>query len=335
MIRKKSPARSDIRWFQIIACLVGIVVWHAGAAGAAGGVCESTDGAQLQQIADGVYVRQGQHGATFKTEQLANIGFIVGQQCVAVIDSGASVSEGEALRCAIEQLTELPVCYLIISHHHYDHSMGSLAFRDIDKLQLLAHENFSAALQHSAQYYRTELSTTAGQMLPAEQIVLADVTVATGQTLELDLGARKVQIRAHGVAHTNNDLSLFDSATGTLWLSDLMFLEHVPVLDSGVGSINGWLKEIDALIEAFADHPAVQRAVPGHGPVMVAWPDGMRDQSRYLTVLRDEIRATIADGGSMQQALDEAAQSERNQWQLFELHHRRTVNKAFVELEWE
>ncbi|NIO42298.1 MAG: MBL fold metallo-hydrolase, partial [Burkholderiales bacterium] len=72
--------------------------------------------ARVVEVATGVYVRPGKHSVVFEGEDIANIGFIVGERCVAVIDTGGSYSEGQALLGAIRQITPLPVCYVINTH---------------------------------------------------------------------------------------------------------------------------------------------------------------------------------------------------------------------------
>jgi glyoxylase-like metal-dependent hydrolase (beta-lactamase superfamily II) len=146
-------------------------------------------------------------------------------------------------------------------------------------------------------------------------------------TTEIDLGGRPVEIRAHGTAHTDNDLSLFDRKTGTLWLSDLLFVERVPVVD---GSLLGWLRELDGLKRI-----AAARAVPGHGPASVDWPAAAAPEERYLIALRDGTRAALKAGVDIGAAADRVAPEERGHWLLFDEYHPRNVVTTYKELEWE
>ncbi len=75
-------------------------------------------------------------------------------------------------------------------------------------------------------------------------------------------------------AHTDNDLTITDSATNTLFIGDLLFSVHVPTLD---GSIKGWL----ALIEEMKTRDAA-RVVPGHGPHAMELPGALEPEQRYL-----------------------------------------------------
>lgn len=312
----------------IIVCSVALTVLHRPVV--ADELCNTT--ATVSEIADGVYVRQGRHAAPFTAPDLANVGFIIGESCVAVIDSGASLAEGHALRCAIQATTEVPICYVVLTHHHFDHVMGSRAFvsDESSDVKLIAHVNMNAVLLQSAEYYRTQLADDPNTPLPEDHVVVATQSVSPGTALSLDLGGRTLTVTAHTPAHTNNDLSLIDDKTQTLWLSDLLFLEHIPVLDSSVGSITGWIDVLGQLVATNA-----MRVVPGHGPISVDWPDGAADTQRYLNNVRDDTRALIKNNGSLKEAEKTVAQSELSLWQLGDVHHVRSVIRAFTELEWE
>ena len=58
-------------------------------------------------------------------------------------------------------------------------------------------------------------------------------------------------------------------------------------------------------------------------------------ERRYLTVLLQDIRASIKQGKMMEEAMDHAAASEKEQWVLFDIVNRRNVNIAYPALEWE
>jgi quinoprotein relay system zinc metallohydrolase 2 len=280
--------------------------------------------AAVQEIAPGVYVRAGQDAVVFEGENVANIGFIVGERCVAVIDSGGSENEARALQRAVQTLTERPVCYVIDTHDHPDHLLGNKVFADAGA-QIVGHVKLASALAQRAATYLERASTQSGHTLDSADLVVPGITVS--DTLDLDLGNRPLRLTAHRAAHTDNDLSVFDVQTRTLWLGDLAFVRHVPVLD---GSINGWIDELRTLSGV-----AAERAVPGHGPASVPWPAGAADTLRYLTVLRDDLRRRIAAGESLRSAQETAGYTEAPRWQLFERYHARNVAAAYAELEWE
>jgi glyoxylase-like metal-dependent hydrolase (beta-lactamase superfamily II) len=122
-------------------------------------------------------------------------------------------------------------------------------------------------------------------------------------------------------------VSIWDAQTGTLWLSDLVFMEHTPAMD---GSIVGWLK----VSEQLKARPA-KRIVPGHGPTTAAWPEAVLPQERYLRTILDGVRAAIKNKRTIQEAIEEVGWSERDKWLQFENFHRRNVTTSYAELEWE
>src|SRR5690606_16276390 len=105
---------------------------------------------------------------------------------------------------------------------------------------------------------------------------------------QLDLGDRTVDVVAHPIAHTDNDLTALDLETRTLFASDLLFVERVPSLD---GSLKGWLRELDRLTELDA-----RTTVPGHGPTTVDLAAAVGSLKRYLETLLRETRKAITDG---------------------------------------
>lgn len=280
----------------------------------------------INEVAPGVYLHlstqhwpdRANHG------EIANIGFIVGDSCVAVIDSGGSPQQGIALRSAIKQTTRKPICYVINTHVHPDHIYGNSAFKE-PGVQFIGHHKLARAMATRAPHYLSRADEVLDLRLSPDNIIAPDLQVKDSMTI--NLGHRELVLTAHPTAHTDNDLSIYDKTTDTLWLADLLFLEHIPVID---GSIKGWLKELERL-----EKNRYKLVIPGHGGLVKDWPASLQPHKAYLQQLAVELRASIKRGQTLEQAVASIGLSAKNDWQLFEQFHRKNVTLAFAELEWE
>jgi quinoprotein relay system zinc metallohydrolase 2 len=280
----------------------------------------------VTEIASGVFVHNGVHeeASSENEDGIANVGFVVGADAVAVIDPGGSFAEGSGLRASIRARTDRPIRYVILTHVHPDHIFGAAAFQG-DHPDFVGHARLPGALAQRGDYYLRRLRDALGIEAGGSEVV--PPTILVSSRLELDLGGRRLIVRAHGPAHTDNDLTVFDESSRTFWLADLLFVDRIPVVD---GSLVGWLKELDKLTAIPAD-----RAVPGHGPASVPWPLAAEPERRYLAAVLRDTRAAIKTGIGISDAYRDVAKSERGQWLLFDDYHPRNVTASYKELEWE
>jgi quinoprotein relay system zinc metallohydrolase 2 len=287
---------------------------------------EQTRSFDLEEVAPGDFVHYGRveerTPANFGDQ--ANIGFIVGTRCVAVVDAGGSFRVGEALLSALRRRTGLPVCYVILTHVHPDHVFGAAAF-EVEQPVFVGHRNLPRSLQQRGKFYLERLKRDLGPSSEGSKVVVPALLVE--DQLRLDLGGRTITLRAWPVAHTDNDLTVFDERTSTLWASDLLFLQHTPVLD---GSITGFI----AATEELRILPVVH-FVPGHGRGDLPWQQAFEAERRYLTLIRDQTRLILKQRKTIEDAFDTVGLTEAKNWVDFEEFHRRNVSAAYTELEWE
>ena len=280
----------------------------------------------VTEVAPGVFVHPGRH-EDFTAENagsIANLGFVVGERSVAVIDSGGSRAEGEALLAAIRERTTLPVSHVILTHAHPDHLLGSAAFRGAGTA-IVGHARLPERLADTGPLYLDNMRRLLGPAFAGTEIVAP--TIAVADRLTVDLGGRTLELRAWPTAHTDTDLTVLDEGTGTLFAGDLLFMQRMPVVD---GSLLGWLRVMDEL-----ERLPAQRVVPGHGPSAAAWPEAAAPQRAYLEYLRDTLRAELARNRTLEQAVDEVPPPPGSNWRLADANHGRNVTAAFTELEWE
>lgn len=281
----------------------------------------------FQEIAPGVFAHLGaiEEPDGNNLGDVANIGFVIGADSVAVIDSGAARWMGESIWRAIRVRTDKPVSHVILTHMHPDHVLGASALAE-GGAKVVGHARLARALADRQENYRESLS----RLIGAAGFLgtgIAPVTVAVADSMDIDLGGRALELRAWPMAHTGTDITVLDRQSGTLFTGDLVFHRHTPALD---GRLIGWRKVLDDLIATDAS-----QIMPGHGGPVLSWPQGAEDMQRYLSTLETDTRTAVEAGERLGDAITHIAQSEAPKWELFEAFNPRNATVAFTELEWE
>ena len=278
----------------------------------------------INEVAPGIYLHQGVHEQMTSANHgdIANSGFIIGSQAVAVIDPGGSVHTARLLYDAIKIHTSLPVRYVVLTHIHPDHMAGVSVFPGSS--EVIAHGKYPRALAQRGDFYFDQFPDLfGGDRLAGLRV---PDTLVDGE-LKIDLGQRPLHIQSYPTAHTDNDLTVLDVQTRALFASDLLFAQRTPSLD---GSLSGWLKVLQQLqVEDYG------LLIPGHGRPG-SWESVAEPQIAYLNALKEHVSRQIDQGFSLSETIENEMQmSDVMGWQLYAEVHPVNVTKAYTELEWE
>lgn len=284
---------------------------------------------EAREIAPGVWFHQGAAGQLSPQNrgQIANMGFVIGDS-VAVIDAGGSRAEGEQLYIAIRKVTSAPISHVILTHMHPDHILGAEVFSEAGAAVVA-----NARLPDAVARRRASWMISIPQQIGAEAFA-GSAFAAVDQLIEapatIPLGKRELVLTPAPVAHTDNDLTVLDRASGVMFTGDLVFQGLTPAID---GSLSGWLDWL-----ALAPFPRTRLFVPGHGPLQTSWPEAIHPEVTYLQGLHDTTRKAIDAGMPLSQAIPAIVTMMKplsDGWADFAAITARNAATAYTELEWQ
>ncbi|WP_234262714.1 MBL fold metallo-hydrolase [Hydrogenophaga sp. NFH-34] len=206
-----------------------------------------------------VYAKDG-----FPTEanfgMMATVFFVVTEQGVVIMDSGASLQIGQMAIRMIRTVTPKPVIAIFNSHYHGDHWLGNHAFvetfgHDLP-IHALAHTREQIA-GHEGNLWRSLMERWTNQATLGTAVVAPNRTVEHGQVF--DYGDVQIRLHHYGRAHTPSDLCLEVVQDKLTYVGDIAMGNRIANIDDG--SYPGTFKYYEALKKAAGD----QVWVPGHG----------------------------------------------------------------------
>jgi glyoxylase-like metal-dependent hydrolase (beta-lactamase superfamily II) len=280
---------------------------------------------QPVQVAPDVYAVVGDlSGQTYENDGLNNnLGFVVSDAGVLVINTGPSARAARALHAAIRKITAQPVKWVVNVNSQNHYWLGNGYFKSLGATLLASKE---------AERVMREMGT---QQLDANKALLkekADGTVLTYPTeliadrRELKLGKTSVQLLHFGPAHTPGDLAVWLPQQKILFAGDIVYTERLLAV-LPIGNSANWVQAFDKLV---ALNPKM--IVPGHGrPTTIEV--ARRDTRDYLSFLRAEAKRVLDAGGSLQDAVEKVDQSRFRSLVNFDLLALRNMNQVFQEVE--
>jgi cyclase len=194
----------------------------------------------IQQVKPGLFMITGAGGNT--TVRVTNQGLIV------VDGKLPGQANYDALMALIKGVSDQPIKYLIVTHHHADHTGNNQRFLDAG-VQVVAHENL-----------KKNLVTYAVDPKPAPPS-----TTYPGAEYTVTLGDAKVELHHFGRAHTSGDTVVYFPDLKVVAVSDVVTTGKTgPLIDyAGGGSATDWTNVLAGVLALDFD-----AAIPGNGDVL-------------------------------------------------------------------
>jgi glyoxylase-like metal-dependent hydrolase (beta-lactamase superfamily II) len=255
-----------------------------------------------------------------------NAGFVVTGDGVVVIDALASPRQGEELLRTIRGITDQPVKWLVLTHHHPDHHFGAVILRKAGARviahpdrRVLAGEGGEDAL--IADWVRV---VGLDAMRGFEFADTPDRPVTSADTLRL--GGKTLVVTHPGSGHSAGDLLVWLPRERVLFAGDVLVEDGVSmVVDGNSDELLRVLDVVDSM------GPAV--VVPGHGTIPRHPAELVRKTREYLTGLQAEMRAAVERAVPMRRALEALPPSDSTRPVSLSSRRRRNAARVYVEEE--
>lgn len=194
------------------------------------------------------------------------VGVVHGRTGTLLVDTGTTLTEADAVKADVEEITGGTVSHIVLTHNHFDHILGSSAFGDAEVYcaprvaETIGGQ--AALLWAEAVRYGVdpeEVARTVAALRAPEHVVVA---------AEIDLGDRTAAVAHPGRGHTDHDLIVVVAARGptVVFCGDLVEESGDPAVDEESDPA-AWPATLGRLLEIGGSGA---RFVPGHGAVVDA-----------------------------------------------------------------
>ncbi|MDH3189086.1 MAG: MBL fold metallo-hydrolase [Acidimicrobiia bacterium] len=212
-----------------------------------------------------------------------NIGVVIGDDGILIIDSRASHQQGEELRQELRQLTGKRVGWVVNTHWHWDHTFGNSRFPEAE---IWGHERSRRALAERG----AEMKVGAKKWIPADYHPLIDKveilppTNVFAEQASIRIG-RQVDLRYHGLGHTDADITVTVAESQVAFMGDL--IEEGAPPGFGDSYPTHWAATLRRILPGLAGV-----VVPGHGDVVDAsFVEGQVQELELVATLAKQVAA--------------------------------------------
>lgn len=246
--------------------------------------------ATLEQLADGVYAYTAQGDP--------NVGCVIGTDAVLAIEARATPVMAQRWIDVVRTLTDLPFGDLVLTHYHAVRVLGAAAFgasriittrQTADLIEERGQQDWASEQGRMPRLFEGAASIP-GLTRPTHTFV---------ESMSLDLGSRRVELRFLGRGHTSGDLVVWLPEERICFAGDLVEAQAAPYIgDAHVADWRGATLDAVAALDA-------EQMIGGRGPVVRGTAEvqqAIADTRRFLSAVLDGTRQVREAGGTPRDA---------------------------------
>ncbi|EGW55215.1 beta-lactamase [Candidatus Endoriftia persephone str. Guaymas] len=253
-----------------------------------------------------------------------NLGFVVGDDAVAVIDSGYGGAMAEAMLAHIRRITDRPVRYVINTNSQPHRIMGNPVFRRAEA-EVIAAAEAVPRIKAEAQVFAATIEGVLG-LTPNSVEVPSTPTVAIDKETSLDLGGVRLRVIPVGDAHTPGSLVVAVNPDALAFAGDVLYRGRLLSILSK-SNVREWIKSFQRLRQL-----GDVLFIPGHGEPgpLSAFEHSTHD---YLTALKRHMDQAVEEDIDLQDAISSFDQSAWKGFADFEALAGRNAHQAYLQSE--
>ena len=241
---------------------------------------------KTRQIAGHIFIIPDQ-----RINLVPNIGIVVGEKGVLVIDTGMGPKNAQTVLTEVEKITKKPISYLTVTHFHPEHGMGAQSFPASTTI-IYPMAQKTELIEKSADIIKmfNGFSPAIAELLKPVKITAPTVTFK--EEAEVNLGDFPVQLFHWGPAHTRGDEFVYLPKQGIVFCGDVVVNRFFPIMPDSDASGANWIQMLDRLEKM---KPAI--VVPGHGEAGDA--TLITTMRQYLEYVRDRAQEMKSQGNAL------------------------------------
>jgi len=284
-------------------------------------------GLPLTQVTSSIYSAIGATDAPSRENRghNNNLSIILTDDGVVVVNGGDNYQLAAELHISIQQLTSLPVLWVVNENGQGHAFLGNCYWRE-QGVPIIAHVDAVHEIQERGQQSLKSMQERNGEELAAGTCIAVPEHTFERRH-QLPLKSRTIELLTFGDAHSPGDISVWIPDEKVLIAGDIAFHERIPGVFPDT-HVKKWIASFDRMMEL-----PVETIIPGHGHP-TGWDDIVFTTRDYLQYLVDQAELLLDEDGGLADAynIDQSRYAHLN---TFEELAAKNAGRVFQQIEME